>query len=192
MNDSQNNSSNNSINDSQNDSSDNSVNTDMSSDIDLALNVAISDAFNDESVANSFNDLSTSFGRIEVNFQDVFNGAFGDGDYNTAFAVSQVADIIDHDTLSGFSQDNGGTFNSQAYAQTADVSGSWDSIGSGNGVGGNAVTDITAIADGRASSGGSAFNMEVVMGANLQQNAFDATVVGGSMDNDSTSNGDSF
>src|SRR5690606_21517206 len=108
------------------------------------------------------------------------------------FAVSQVADIVDHDTLSGFSQENSGTFNSQAFAQTAEVHGSWDGIGSGNGVGGHAITDINAIADGRASSGGSAFNMEVVMGANLQQNAFDATVVGGSMDNDNVSNGDSF
>jgi hypothetical protein len=106
--------------------------------------------------------------------------------------VSQVADIIDHDMLSDFSQDNSGTFNSYATAAEAGISGSWDGIGSSNSTGGNNVTDITTIADGRASSGGTAFNMDVVMGANLQQNAFDATVVGGSMDNDNVSNGDSF
>ena len=39
----------------------------------------------------------------------------------------------------------------------------------------------------------SAFNLEIVLGANLQQNAIDSTVIGGSSDNDSTvSNGDSF
>src|SRR5690606_39036461 len=101
------------------------------------------DAFNDKSIDNAFNDLSTSFGRIDVNFEDVFNGAFsGGGGGNTAFAVSQVADIVDHDTLSGFSQNNQGVFNSQAFAQTADVAGSWDGIGSGNANGGNNVTDI--------------------------------------------------
>ncbi len=181
----------NSTSDSGNNSSTNNSNNDNSTDLDLVLKVDIADAFNDKSIDSSFNDASTSFGEIGVNFENVFNGAFSGGGHNTAFAVSQVADIVDHDTLSGFSQNNHGTFNSQAYADKAEVSGSWDDIGSKNEAGGNNVNDVTTIADGRASSSGTAFNMEVVMGANLQQNAFDAVVVGGNMDNDTTS-GDSF
>ena len=179
-------------NNSGNDNSDNSMTdsgNDNSTSLGLDLDVALHDAFNDKSIDSSFNDLSTSFGKIDVNFENVFNGAFGDGSNNTAFAVSQVADIVDHDTLSGFSQNNQGTFSAHAAAAEAGVSGSWAEIGADNG--GNGVADIAAIADGRASASGTAFNMEVVMGANLQQNAFDATVIGGHQDND-TSSGDSF
>ncbi len=164
------------------------TNNDASTHVDI--DVALTDAFNDKSMSDSHNDSSQKFGEIDVNFENVFNGAFGGGGGNVAFAVSQVADIVDHDNLQNFGQDNSGNFNTQAFAQTADVSGSWDGVGGGNSTGGHNGTEITAIADGRASSGGSAFNMEVVMGANLQQNDFDATVVGGSMD-DNSSSGDS-
>ncbi|WP_173930913.1 hypothetical protein [Chelativorans sp. Marseille-P2723] len=183
---------------SHNDNSDNSTNAshnDASTTVDVALDVAIEDAFNDESIANSYNDNSTddstAFGNISLNFENIFDGAFGDGNGNTAFAVSQVADIVDQDTLSGFAQHNNGTFNAQAYADDASIGGSWDYIGSDNGNGDNGVTDVTTIADARASASGTAFNMEVVMGANLQQNAFSANVVGGDMVSE-TNSGDSF
>jgi hypothetical protein len=94
-----------------------------------------------------------------------------------------VADIVDNDTLSNVQNNANGTYNAYAYADDADAD--------DNDFEGDAGNNSTAsnIADASASVSGSAFNMEVVLGANLQQNAVDATVVGGNnhMNNDASS-----
>jgi hypothetical protein len=119
----------------------------------------------------------------DVNFENVFNGAFG-GDGGTGFAISQVADILDSDSLSNVQQHNGGA-NFNAYATAGD-----NLQANGNGFHASAGDDVGAsnVVDGSAHLSASAFNMEMVLGANLQQNAVDATVVGGdnSMGNDSS------
>lgn len=195
-----------SINDSFND---NSQSSDSSTNVDVALDVAVSDSFNsltDNSVTdsnndnsdNSFNldvavsdafnsDSSTSWGEIAVQFENVFNGAFGGGD-GTGFAINQVADIVDNDTLSGFHQNNQGNFQLQANGGGASVAGDWDSVDDPFGsAGGSIVTTANAA----ASAAGTAFNMDVVMGANLQQNAVNIDIVSGDQTTTTTS-GDSF
>jgi len=119
----------------------------------------------------------------DVNFENVFNGAFGGGD-GVGFAISQVADIVDNDQLQNVQQNNGGAY-FNAYATAGDgtqANGNGFTTEAGNnGTGSNG-------ADGSAHASGTAFNMDVVLGANLQQNAVDATVVGGDnhMNNDAS------
>jgi hypothetical protein len=173
------------LNDKSIDSSYNSVSTDTS------IEVGISDAFNEhtETYADSFNDSSTGFGEISVDFENVFNGAFGDG-AGDGFAINQVADIVDNDYLHNVSQDNSGGFTMNAEGGLAAQVG-WDNVenpfaeANGSGV---------QIADAGAQLSGSAFNMEIVLGSNLQQNAVDISIVGGSADNNdtTTTSGDSF
>ena len=161
--------------------------TDKSVDIDSEID----DAFND--YANAFNDASTSFGNIDVDFSDMFNGALGGDGNDNGFAVSQVANILDADSLYNVQQNNGGG-NFQLHANAGDAmfggGDSWECVddpfsGAGD--------SIVSTADASANITASAFNLEIVLGANLQQNAIDSTVIGGNSDNDSTvTNGDSF
>ena len=118
----------------------------------------------------------------DVIFENVFNGAFSGDGGDTAFAINQVADIMDNDTLSNVQQNNGdAVFN--AYATAGD---NLSADGNELNVDGGADGTGSNSADGSAHVSANAFNMEVVLGANLQQNAVDATVVGGdnSMFND--------
>ncbi|WP_169194022.1 hypothetical protein [Devosia sp. MC1541] len=121
----------------------------------------------------------------DVNFENIFNNAFGTGDHNTAFAVNQIADLVDNDNLSNVQQNNGGTFD-----MTWDSAGGDSSTGDGFGIGDadgkdgwsiDAGDDIAASAASSAASSlsSTAFTQEIVLGANLQQNAVDVSVVGG-------------
>lgn len=143
----------------------------------------------------------------DVNFQNVLNGAFSGGGSDTGFALSQVVDLVDNDTLSGVTQTNSGIVTLTATGGTASAGdgigtddGGWGGMdhsffGGGNG-GSGGSGDIDAGDDVSGSSAASAaanltstaFTQEIVLGANLQQNAFEATVINGSYTH--TSNGD--
>jgi hypothetical protein len=173
----------------------NNSNNDASTHLDADIDVAITDAFNssdDDGSHNSDDDfadldigtatldnLFINSGSLEfdpgddVNFENVFNGAFSGGGGDTGFAISQVADIVDNDTLSNVQNNANGSFNAQAYGAHADASHNSQSSSGGD------DASTSAGADSSAYVSGNAFNMEVVLGANLQQNAVDATVVGG-------------
>lgn len=164
---------------------DNSSRTDTTTE--TTVDVAISDAF--KSYSDAFNDDSESFGQISVNFENVFNGAFGGDGSGHGFAINQVADIVDNDRLENASQDNSGSFEMSADGGEAHQK-AWDDVDDPFGGDGSDVS----IADASAVLQGSAFNLDIVMGSNLQQNAVDISIVGGSADNNdtTTNNGDSF
>ncbi|WMT89080.1 hypothetical protein [Pelagibacterium sp. H642] len=173
------------LNDKSIDDSYNSVSNETTTDVD----VAITDAFksHSESYSDAFNDSSESFGEISVNFENVFNGAFGAG-AGDGFAVNQVADIVDNDALQDVTQNNGGNFNMQAGGNGANQ---WDAVI--DPFSGGADGDGTTVADAGIQLQGTAFNLDIVLGSNLQQNAVDISIVGGSTDNDTiTTSGDSF
>jgi hypothetical protein len=178
----------------QNAHNDSSVDTDTDIDID----VDIEDSFNttDDEFADvdigggtTLDNLFINSGTLDfnpgddVNFENVFNGAFSGGGSDSGFAINQVADILDGDTLHNVQQNNGGA-DFKAFSIGGDDLELEDSHMSSRG-GDDASTSATV--DGSAYVNANAFNMEVVLGANLQQNAVDITVVGGnnSMGNDS-------
>ena len=78
--------------------------------------------------------------------------------------------------MSNVQQNNGGAY-FDAYATAGD---NLQANGNGLGSGGGDDASTSNLVDGSAAVSGHAFNMDVVLGANLQQNAVDATVVGGS------------
>lgn len=145
----------------------------------------IEDAFNDYD--NAFNDHSVEYGNINVDFEGLFNGAFSGGGNDAGFAVSQIANILDADQLQNVQYQGHGTFSLNGGSGDVEYAGkdSWDCVD--DPFGGNTSADTSFVQT------GSAFNFEVVLGANLQQNAIDSVVVGGNQDNDTTSHsGDSF
>ena len=124
----------------------------------------------------------------DVHFSDIFNGAFNGAGTNTGFAINQVADLVDNDQLSHVSQDNSGsvTLDATGGAATAgDGIGSgadgWDSWFGNHGGGAHAGDDVagSSAASAAANLTSTAFTQDIVLGANLQQNAFDATVING-------------
>jgi hypothetical protein len=176
---------------------DNSVDTDLDVDVEIedSLNTATDSYNSDDDFADldigtaTMDNLFINSGSLEfdpgddVNFENVFNGAFSGGGDDNGFAINQVADIIDNDALHNVQQNNGGAY-FDAYATAGD-----NLQANGNSVGASGGDDASGSngTDGSAHVSANAFNMEVVLGANLQQNAVDATVVGGnnSMGNDS-------
>lgn len=137
----------------------------------------------------------------DVNFEDIFHGAFGTGDNNSAFAVNQIADLVDNDTLSDVRMDNSGEYTMTWEAKGGEAE-AGDGIGGGGGAGSggrdhhhrggddnednagwriDAGDDIaaSAAASADAALNSNAFSQEIVLGANLQQNAIDVTIVGG-------------
>lgn len=133
----------------------------------------------------------------DVNFEDIFNDAFGSGNNNSAFAVNQIADLVDNDALHGVTMDNSGD-----YTLTWEATGGEATAGDGIGGGGGAGTDskfdhhgetdsagwridagddiaASAAASAAAELTSNAFSQEIVLGANLQQNAVDVSIVGG-------------
>jgi hypothetical protein len=135
----------------------------------------------------------------DVNFEDIFDGAFETGNNNSAFAVNQIADLVDNDSLRDVRMDNSGT-----YTMTWEAKGGESEAGDGIGGGGGAGSDgghhrgghdsedsagwridagddiaASAAASADAALSSNAFSQEIVLGANLQQNAIDVTIVGG-------------
>ena len=132
----------------------------------------------------------------DVNFQDILNDAFGDGSNNSAFAINQIADLVDNDQLTDISQNNTGTFDMKwevegGHSRAGDGVGIGDTDGKEDSSGWSidAGDDIAAsvASSAAATLNSTAFTQEVVLGANLQQNAVDVTVVG--RDNNYTSVG---
>ncbi|PSH64053.1 hypothetical protein CU103_13475 [Phyllobacterium sophorae] len=125
----------------------------------------------------------------DVDFSNIFNSAFNGAGTNTGFAVNQVADLVDNDELAHVSQDNSGsvTLNATGGAATAGDGigaggdGGWDSWFGNDGGGAHADDDLagSSAASAAANITSTAFTQEIVLGANLQQNAFDATVING-------------
>jgi len=109
----------------------------------------------------------------------VFAGGFGDG-ADMGYAFNQIADIVDNDALSGVTQNNYGTFTLSASAGDASFDSDFNHQ-HGNPFGAAGNGDVSNLADAHASTSGTAFNMDLVLGANLQQNAADVTVVGGNL-----------
>ena len=138
----------------------------------------------------------------DVNFEDIFDNAFATGDNNSAFAVNQIADLVDNDTLRDVRMDNSGTYTMTWEAKGGD-SEAGDGIGGGGGAGSDGKYDghhrggndnedsagwridagddiaASAAASADAALSSNAFSQEIVLGANLQQNAVDVTIVGG-------------
>ena len=122
---------------------------------------------------------------ISVDFDNVFNGAFGGDGSGDGFAINQVADIVDNDSLWDVQQNNSGGFEMSANGGIA-AQVAWDDV--------DDPFDGTTVADASAQLQGTAFNLDIVLGSNLQQNAVDVSIVGGSADNNdtTTTSGDSF
>lgn len=168
---------------------------DNSQSLDIDVDVKAKDSFNN--VADSYNsvstDLSKSWGGVNVNFDNVLNGAYGgkgSADNASTFAVNQVNDLVDNDVLSKFSYSPGGTVEFHAngggaYLGTDD----WKKIDDAFSAHGG--SNVIATADASAYNSGSAFNMDVVLGANMQQNAVLANIAGGDQTTTETT-GDSF
>ena len=139
----------------------------------------------------------------DVNFEDIFNDAFGEGDNNSAFAVNQIADLVDNDSLRDVTMDNSGDY-TLTWTATGGTAVAGDGIGGGGGAGDgkhdgkhdgkydrggedsagwriDAGDDIAASAAASAAAQltSNAFSQEIVLGANLQQNAVDVSIVGG-------------
>lgn len=125
----------------------------------------------------------------DVDFSHIFDGAFNGAGINTGFAINQVADLVDNDQLSHVSQDNSGSVTLDASGGDAGAgdgiaSGAdgWDSWFSNHGGGGaHAGDDLggSSAASAAANLTSTAFTQDIVLGANLQQNTFDATVING-------------
>lgn len=95
--------------------------------------------------------------------------------------VSLIKDGTGGDGLGGWAAGGSNTAGNGGYAYAGDggnggAGGTW---GSDNGDDGFVEGHSTATADAIVDT--SAFNQEIVMGANLQQNAVDMTVVGGNL-----------
>jgi hypothetical protein len=135
----------------------------------------------------------------DVNFEDIFNDAFGTGNNNSAFAVNQVADLVDNDVMRDVTMDNSGEYN-LTWTATGGTATAGDGIGGGGGAGSehdmfgrgghdqdsagwriDAGDDIAASAASSAAAQltSNAFSQDIVLGANLQQNAVDVSIVGG-------------
>lgn len=114
---------------------------------------------------------------------DSFNGAGNDFAYDN----SQANDLVDNDNVTGTSSAYNGSFWNGAFQEVTAAGGTATSGDGVNGLHGNHSTleaggDIaiagstSALAAATASA--SAFNVDVVVGANLQQNGFGLTIVG--------------
>jgi hypothetical protein len=80
-----------------------------------------------------------------------------------------------------------GTLTATAADANLGTGGDWDHVSNPFGHDGGGSGDMVVIADGHATATGTAFNMDIAMGANLQQNAVNVDVVGGNSDNDNIS-----
>jgi len=92
---------------------------------------------------------------------------------------------VDNDSLWDVQQNNSGGFEMSANGGIA-AQVAWDDV--------DDPFDGTTVADASAQLQGTAFNLDIVLGSNLQQNAVDVSIVGGSADNNdtTTTSGDSF
>jgi hypothetical protein len=87
--------------------------------------------------SNSFDNLFlTDSGSInfdpgnDVHFDNVFNNAFNGAGTNTGFALNQVVDLVDNDSLSDVNQANSG---SVSAAATGGIAHAHDGIGTDDG-----------------------------------------------------------
>jgi hypothetical protein len=138
-------------------------------DIDTTVDVSISDAF--KKIEDSYNSDDDWLELDHLNF-DVLNAVGAgtlSGDGNDAmFNISQVSEMTDNDKLYRPEVENDAGFGQHAHADGGDANGAEDVGDRSSG---------TASADGVANL--EAFTQNIVMGANIQYNNIDMSVVGG-------------
>jgi hypothetical protein len=138
-------------------------------DIDTTVDVSISDAF--KKIDDSYNSDDDWLELDHLNF-DVLNAVGAgtlSGDGNDAmFNISQVSEMTDNDKLYRPEVENDAGFGQHAHADGGDANGAEDVGDRSSG---------TASADGVANL--EAFTQNIVMGANIQYNNIDMSVVGG-------------
>jgi hypothetical protein len=149
-------------------------NNDLSTDLDVKLE----DAFNvdDEDILDldnvqNLDDILTAGGDLLSNMNGV--AVFGDGN---AFDIDQTNSLSDQDSLISPTVANNGLLLGQgglAEGGTSEASSSWDDASESARVTANAHSS----ADGVIQS--EAFTQNIVMGANIQYNSIDMSVVGG-------------
>ncbi len=170
LNDNGNNRDNNNGDDRNNDQSD-----DDGFDLDLALedafNVDDDDIIDIDALTGGANDILTAGNDLMSNTSGV--AVFGDG---VAFEVDQTNTLADQDVLNNPTVTNN-ALNAQggfAGGGESDATSEWGDAGNDA----NVAADAVSSADGVVSS--EAFTQNIVMGANVQYNSVDMSVVGGS------------
>jgi hypothetical protein len=138
-------------------------------DIDTTVDVAISDAF--KKIEDSYNSDDDWLELDNLDF-DVLNvvgaGTLAGAGNDAMFNISQVSEMTDSDRLYNPKVENDSWFKQDAYADGGRADGADDLDDRGS---------VTASADGVASM--EAFTQNIVMGANIQYNNIDMSVVGG-------------
>ncbi len=153
-------------------------NNDQSDDDLLDLDVAIKDAFNIDdddiididALTGGANDILTAGGDVLSNTSGV--AVFGDGN---AFEITQSNTLADQDHLSSPTVGNYGAFDLDGDADGghSHASSEWGDAGPDSSV----AADANSAANGEVNS--DAFTQNIVMGANIQYNSVDMSVVGG-------------
>ena len=147
----------------------NTTNSHNATDIDTTVDVAISDAF--KKIEDSYNSDDDWLELDNLNF-DVLNAVgagtlAGDGN-DSMFNISQVSEMTDNDRLYNPKVENDAWFKQDAHVHGGEAYGAEEFDDRGN---------VTASADGVASM--EAFTQNIVMGANIQYNNIEMSVVGG-------------
>lgn len=158
---------------------DDSVNDSFNTD--FSLDVAVSDSFNTSD--SDWLDLdNVSFDAMTI-ISDALNGAGNDA----AFSAHQINEMSDNDFLMKPQVVNNGHWGQSADAGGGEAYGikTHDDVGNGSGD----HQSLSAAANASATSGNEAFTQNIVMGANIQYNSVNSTIVGGDSD---ISSADSF
>ena len=147
----------------------NTTNSHNATDIDTTVDVAISDAF--KKIEDSYNSDDDWLELDNLNF-DVLNAVgagtlAGDGN-DSMFNISQVSEMTDNDRLYNPKVENDAWFKQDAHVHGGEAYGAEEFDARGN---------VTASPDGVASM--EAFTQNIVMGANIQYNNIEMSVVAG-------------